>query len=426
LKICVGWKIIGIAIASVAVGQAEDLPPDVLLIAHTLQANRSLLNHLPQYTCLETIARAQPTRGRHKAQKQDVIQVDIGLGGKEEIYSWPGETTFSSKDLFALVGHGLLSNGIFRSFAFDVFVVNAGVVKAAGQSMINGRKALHFTFTMPTLSKTWAIKWLGAEGMVGENGEFWVDETDLTLLRLDVTATEIPLNLPLETLTLSIQYRTLMANAGRVLIPETALLKALERNGVLHQETMTFSHCRTFEGESKLISESTDSDDLTQKVNRYETQREILPGGLTFSVGLESPLRADNITVGDRISAVLQSPVKVPSRDPIPKGAILSGRVRQFQQLYDAGGAIMVGLEFDELTWPGHSSTFFGRVLSLESVPGLTNEFDRQFVRASITTSETITPVEIPGVASFFLQGHATSLPKGFRMVWQTNAITHP
>ncbi len=423
-------KALAIAIVIVASAEAEDLPPEVLLVAHTLQTNRALLSHLPQYTCLETIARSQPTRSHHKAQKQDVIQVDVGLGAKEEIYSWPGETTFSSKDLFALVGHGLLSNGIFRSFAFDVFVANGGVVKAAGPNVLNGKKALHFTFTMPTLSKTWAINWLGAQGVVGEYGDFWVDESDLTLMRLDLTATEIPSNLPLESITLSIQYRTFMAPSGRVLIPESALLKALERTGILHQETMTFSHCRTFEAESKLVTDSSAAEDLTQKVNRYETQREILPGGITFAVALEVPLRADSTTIGDRISAVLQNQVKLNEHESIPKGATLSGRVRQLQQLDDAGGMVIVGLEFDELTWPGHSSTFFGSLLSLESVPGvkatLSNEFNRQFGRGSITSSETITPVAIPGVASFFLQSHTATLPKGFRMVWQTNSMTHP
>ncbi|HEX4232531.1 MAG TPA: hypothetical protein VHZ07_27975 [Bryobacteraceae bacterium] len=101
---------------------SEDLSPDTLLVIHTLLANRKLLNQLSQYTCLETIDRSRPATKRHKPQKQDVIQLDVGVGAHQEIYSWPGDSSFSSKDLFSLVGHGMLANGLFESFAANLFI----------------------------------------------------------------------------------------------------------------------------------------------------------------------------------------------------------------------------------------------------------------------------------------------------------------
>ncbi len=413
-------------------GMAEDLPPEILLVAHTLQANGKMLKRLPQYTCLETISRSRPSRKGHKSEKQDVIQLDVGVGAHEELYSWPGDAAFSSKDVAALVGHGMLASGLFHSFAANLFVGDAGLVKAAGTSVVNGKKADRFTFSIPSLHKTWTVNWLGARGLVGEEGEFWVDESDLTLLRLDVTATDIPANIPLQSMKVTIQYRTLPSGEGRVLIPEEAGLKALEWNGTLNQEAVDFSHCRAFEAESSLVPTGSTAEDLTKTVARYEAQREVLPGGLLFSIQLETPVKAGKTIVGDPITAVLESPVKTRTQEVIPKGAVLAGRVRRFESVDNPANSFILGLEFDEVTWPGHLAAFFGSLFSTQPLLGLdssvtaTEHVESVFsgvMHGDRTTVETVVPAAIPGVASFFLKGTATGLPKGFRMSWRTEEV---
>lgn len=300
----------------------DDLSPETLLVVHTLLANRKLLNQLSQYTCLETIERSRPTTKRHKPQKQDVVQLDVGVGAHQEIYSWPGDASFSSKDLFSLVGHGILASGLFESFAANLFIQDVGYVKAAGENIIDGKKAFHFTFTVPFLQTKWEVNWLGALGWVGEAGEFWVDKSDLTLLRLDVMATDIPLNVSLHSLTITIHYRLLPSGTGPVLIPEGAALTAIERNGTLYQEAIDFSHCRAFEAESNLAAATAEPEDLTKVISRYEAQREVMPGGLVLGISLVAPVRAENTVVGNRVGAVLDAPVKTPTREVIPKGAL--------------------------------------------------------------------------------------------------------
>src|SRR5690242_14289781 len=85
---------------------ADDLPSPVLETAHTLRHNRALLESLPAYTCLETITREQKGPKKRKPRALDVVQVDVGVGRNQEIYSWPGEKVFSSSDLAALIGQG--------------------------------------------------------------------------------------------------------------------------------------------------------------------------------------------------------------------------------------------------------------------------------------------------------------------------------
>src|SRR6476646_9576423 len=95
---------------------ADDLPSTVLEIAHTLRHNRDLLKRLPAYTCLETIAREQKNPKQRKPRALDIVQVDVGVGRNQEIYSWPGEKVFSSSDLAALIGQGFSETGFFNTF----------------------------------------------------------------------------------------------------------------------------------------------------------------------------------------------------------------------------------------------------------------------------------------------------------------------
>jgi len=118
----------------------------------------------------------------------------------------------------------------------------------------SAEKTLHFTFRVTSLQGFWNVNWLGAQGQVAQQREFWVDETDPALLRLEATAVGIPLTLPLSSLTESITYRNLGAGDARVLIPETVTLKAVERKGLVHEDSVIFSHCRIFEAESSLLN----------------------------------------------------------------------------------------------------------------------------------------------------------------------------
>ena len=244
-----------------------------------------------------------------------------------------GASAFSSRDLFTLVGHGLLADGLFQAFAANLFIGNAAIVKADGTGLLHGRKAYHFRYSIPSLHKTWNVDWLGAHGLVGEEGEFWVDEADLTLLRLDVVATDIPPSLPLQSLGVTIEYRTLEAGAGRALIPETSSIKALEWNGTLHQEAVDFSHCRAFEAESNLMLGGSKNEELTKVVAHYETERKIVPSGLLFNVSLETPIDGGKTMVGDAITAVLESSVRTTAQRNCPQGRGAQGtraRVSEF------------------------------------------------------------------------------------------------
>jgi hypothetical protein len=415
--------------ACLAPAYSDDLPGAVLETAHTLRHNRDLLEHLPAYTCLETIGREQRDPKQRKPRALDVVQVDVGVGQGMEIYSWPGERVFASSDLGNLVGDGFLETGLFHTFATNLFVENGAIVRSANEQIFQGRNAIRYTFTFPSLENNWNIDWMGARGVVGESGEFWVDKASLTLLRLDATANNFPPNIPLKAMNVTMRYETLSLQHKTVLIPSSAEIDAVEMNGTVYRDTVTFSQCHVFQAESRI---SNSPETLVNAVEEYEAHRATVPAGLEIPITLETEIRGETAKIGDAITARLNKGLKISPELTVPRGAAVRGRVREFRQLQDPPDTWRVGLEFNEIDWPGHVAVFFGEAVKLQQIAGLSTLVTRgaivsKNVAAGLltkSTTENIRPPRIPGMAVFFL-GNPHVIPKGFQMMWRTTKVKH-
>ncbi len=349
-----------------------------------------------------------------------------GLGTNQEIYSWPGESIFSSEDLGKLVGHGFLGTGFFAGFPRNLFLSNAAIVGLASEQGTGGHTD-RFTYTTSSLTNHWIVNWLGAKGTVGESGEFWVDENSRALVRLRAIAREIPPQLPLKEFAVSITYQTLHLNARSVLLPSSAELIAVEWNGTSHINSIGYSQCHVFEAESK-VSDSGET--LVKAVENYEGIRDVLPGGLDITIKLENGIRGDTARIGDLITARAVKAVRHAGHVIVPQDAIVKGRIREFRRLPDLPYA-QVGIEFNEIEMPGHVSTFFAHPVNLPL--GIETALSRgttppMHAAGSISSgsiAEKISLTEIPGVATFFIGGLQT-VPKGFQMTWRTQRQRHP
>lgn len=408
---------------------SEDLSRNALLIARTRQQNRDLLRQVPAYTCLETISRKVQQPKQRRPVKQDVVQVDVGVGSHEEIYSWPGAESFSPNGLVGLVGQGFLGTGAFDTFARNIFVYDAASIKLSGVEFLEGTNAWRFSYTIPSLSSNWQVNWHGARGVVGESGWFWVDRETLTLLRLDAKANDFPPNLPLNAITSTIRYQTISIGGSRALIPSDAQLTAIEWNGTMRRDELAFSQCRLFQADSKVIDSAAS---LTETIKKYEADRVALPPGLNLRFTLETNIRMDTAKLGDPIVARLEKPVKISDQLAAPRGALVKGRIRELVLLQDPPNTYQVGLEFNELDWPGHSGIFFAEPANIQPLAGIKTSLVQGATRYShlgigeVTSSSTeeIRPMEIPGVATFFVS-NSPVIPNGLQMIWRTQQARH-
>jgi hypothetical protein len=406
---------------------SQGIPQGIVAVAQALHHNQDLLKNVSDYTCLETISREQKTPKQRSALTLDVIQVDVAVGEGTEIYSWPGEDSFSSNNLGGLVGQGFVATGFFDAFAGNIFVHNGAAVQFAGEQNFQGRRALHFTYVLSSRAK-WTVNWLGARGNVGSSGEFWVDPNTFRLLRLDINATKIPASLPLAAIQVVIDYKPLSIGNRDALIPSSAQILALETNATAYRDTVAFSQCRAFAAEARLSAYV----DLKKAVQRYEAHRLQLPAGLKLRIALATRIQTNTAKIGDLVHGRLERAVKISPELTIPRGSVIEGRVRELKTLSDPPNTRELGISFDEIDWPGYAGIFFGNPIQIEQIAGLSkflSKSTRQNRTTIIgalmnTTTEQIWPDEIPGVATFFLTGSRV-VPKGFRMIWRTEETQH-
>lgn len=407
----------------------DDLPSAVLETSLTMVHNRDLLGSLPAYTCLETIAREQKDSKQKKTRPLDIVQVDVGVGKDAEIYSWPGEKAFSSIDLGDLIGYGFAGTGLFQTFASNTFVARAAIVRYAGEQVFQGRAAIHFTYTFPSLANNWIVDWKGATGIVGESGEFWVDKVTQTLVRLEVAANNFPPTLPLKAMNVAIEYETLAAHHKTVLIPSSAEIVAIEMNGAAYRDLITFSQCHLFEAQSRMQNSP---EALVNAIERYEAVRHAIPAGVEIPITFESEIRVGTATIGKSITARLNKALKISPDLIVPSGAVVSGRIREFREIQDSLDTFQVGLEFNEIDWRGNVAIFFGDAIKLEQIAGLSTLISRSTMETSrrpaglltTSTTEKIRPRDTPGVTTFFLASPHV-IPKGFQMTLRTRKTRH-
>jgi hypothetical protein len=414
--------------AAVVLGQ--ELSPDLLTLARAMTTNRDLFRRLPLYTCLETIERARP-REHGRPGNRDVVQVDVGVGDKGEMYSWPNENSFSSQDLTELVGHGLLSTGMFSGFAHSLFVGNNGVVRLAGKDSLQGREVIRFTYHVPSLGSRWQVVWRGKTGELQEAGQFWVNAQDSHLQRMQVDAREIPPHLLLRSVTLVMDYDLVTDDADKILLPVEGSIVAVDSEGNVFHNSMAFSHCHVFTAESRM---STGEADAAAVLTHYKEKQDRLPEGLALRVALTEPIVARTARVGDAVVARLESAVRVSPEAQIAAGAVLQGRIRQFAQLDDPPNTYQVGIAFSELAGADRSYRFFAELFGMDSLPGVqsdvvrTRELNVPLGTSAMGVMKTIsgdrlTGYSIPGAVTFFLTD-APGLPKGFRMTWRTTKMS--
>src|SRR5579859_1490101 len=157
-----------------------------------------------------------------------------------------------------------------------------------------------------------------------------------------------------------------------------------------------------------------------------------LPPGLQLPVRLARAIDSERATVGDAISAIVESRVQQKGAIVIPKDAVLRGRIRRFDRGSMPTDHFIVGLEFTDLEFPGHHARFLGDMESVDPLPDLqwllstSRTKTRDFgVLGDMTTSETevYRTIPIPGVGIFYMQAAKFRLPEGMRMTWRTVSV---
>src|SRR3982751_951907 len=93
---------------------------------------RRRLSDVPNYTCRETIERAESRGGTPEFHLMDTLQLEVAQVGRQELLARPGEP-FEDRPNSAFASSGLMTNGAFAMHARGLFFGDRAAWKYAGE-----------------------------------------------------------------------------------------------------------------------------------------------------------------------------------------------------------------------------------------------------------------------------------------------------
>lgn len=397
---------------------AESAEEPHLLLGPVLERMTANLQRLPNYTCVQTIERYQRLPKRDKAELLDRLRLEVALVSGKELFSWPGASGFEDQDLSDLVGGGAIGNGVFALHARSIFELRTPTYSFAGTSQEAGRTILRWMYQVPRSRSGFTLRVGRIQGVTAYRGWFTVDANTLDVLQVFVEAVDIPPYLPLTAAADLIEYARMPIGAEPFLLPARAEMRLKDLNGRESINVSTFSSCRQYLGESRLLA-----DDAALH-GPVEARRQIdLPPGLELELTLTEPLDLPTRAVGDPVLARVARDVKAAGQVLVPKGAAARGRITFLRRQDRDGGYQVVGMDFEKLEWGNTEARAQMKLEEILSAGYLfTLSLDRSLRPAFGRTGRILLAPDIRSGSIFFVRGINTRLPKGFHTVWRTES----
>ena len=370
---------------------ADDLPREVLLLARFKEKIRQNLEQIPNYTCLESVQRSERGRRAHAFKPIDTLLLEVTSADNQELLAWPGARRFEEADLSSFVSSGLIGDGLFSMHARSIFVDNSSVIRYHGNEEIAGRPVARYDFQKNQAWSGYQIRTSSGKAIVGTKGSFWFDPVALELVRIDVQADGIPLELGIEQALTRIDYARMRIGASDIVLPQSAEMLLIHLSGDTMRDVLEFSHCHEYRSESAIHFDMP----ATLPASSASQAREVdLPAGLTVSIILQTAIDSATAHVGDLLRGTVVRDAGQKGKPIIPKGATVTGRIRGL-----APHALTI--ELAEVEWTGARAEFYGELVRVEA--------GRPFVAP-----------QIPGRGVLYMQDERFHIPPGLRVTWRT------
>lgn len=396
---------------------AQTLPPapDPQLLNRVRYHMSQMLTHLPNYTCLQTIERSERRAPKKKPGLVDVVRIEVALVEGKELFSWPGTGKFVDTEIGDMVKGGAIGTGTFGLHAKAVFMGGVATYKYEGTEEIRGKKAHKWTFTVPQPRSGYHLRDGLNEAVVGYSGAFWIEAATLDAIRLEVHADDIPQTLRLANTSDAVEYQRVRIGDADFLLPASAELHMLDRGGNENINRTTFSRCRQYSGESRLLL---DEEDLAAAKAEKQPERVMdAPPNVYLDLALESDIVLKSAAVGDPVTAILQKPAKFGTGVIIGKGALLHGRITHIRR-GNIGGripAVAAGVRFVELEAPGWRIRLAATLFALATA-------SQEFLNSRLSGVTDTESENISGSLIFVKEG-TMQIRRGLRMTWVTRPL---
>ncbi|MCU1273118.1 MAG: hypothetical protein JWO48_549 [Bryobacterales bacterium] len=382
----------------------------------------ALLGRLPDYTCVESIARSRRTPGGNGFQPLDTIRLQVGLIGGRERYTWPDAARFDDRELRDLVGRGIIGTGDFAAHVHHVFLSPATQFTPRAAEAFHNRQAARFDYEVPVEYSRYTLRVGAGEAEVGVRGSFWWDLQTFDLLRLEVYADEIPPELGMSRVSEVIEYARIPIADSNFLLPVSSELSMVALDGMEHRNQITFTECQHFQAASSVHF---DADDQTQasRISPKTAVAAALPPSLRIDLTLESDIDPENAALGDSVRASIARPVENAGQLIAPEGAIVHGRLVRLERAEQPFDHYIVGLEFHTLETADGRVDFFATMQDAGPVSGLLRQakhLDPVFTRKRTRRLDVLVSEKPRGEGILLWDAKHHQIRRGLKMRWVT------
>lgn len=382
---------------------------EIILLGRAKNKMAAALRGMPNYTCLQTIERSRRLAKRRKFELIDVLRLEVGLVEGRELFAWPGSGKFEDKELADLVPPGgAIGNGSFAAHATSVFQGRSASITFEAWDE-NPRRA-RYAYRVPQNLSGYLIRNPSKQGAtVGYHGRFWVTPDDERVVRIEVEADDIPIDLEVLDTGSSIDYSLVKIGDVDYWLPTASTMKITNIDSAEYRNDTTFSGCRQFSGESSLRFDDPDPERIAAGPEVPETI--VLPKGQYFGIQLTDALKWGKTVTGEKVRATLADAIKRKGVVLFPKGSAVEGRVVSLQA--HVGGQILE-LHFQSIANGLRTADFRAecyhpaRQLSIRSSRTAGNDREIGCMPGRF------------GMVSIATARGKTDLAKGFRLNWTT------
>jgi hypothetical protein len=412
-------------------GQRPQPNPQPALIGQIQRRMAENLARLPNYTCLETIDRTVVRQTKKKLLLRDRIHVEVAFIEAKEMFSWPGSADFEPDLLHQIASAGASGIGGFGGWTRAFFGPSGPNFTYAAECLVEGRRGFRYDFDVPLLSSNFALVFEGRETKLPYTASLCVDPDSLEIMLLSIHAGQTPP--PVTATSETIRYGHTHIGSADFLLPQDHELVVTDLAGNESRNLTRFTACREYTTQSSITFDTertaSDAERTAAPVRQTKAEELQIPAGVSLHLKLDTPITFEGSAIGDRITARLERAINAPGVT-IPKGAVVSGRVRGLEQYFEPEKYFLVSLEFSSLTFEGRRGLFHARLVGPRR-PAERHLDSSGMAMESATSTPGSVPAEPSGLdiddsapdsGAFRVRGSSLRLSRGLEIILETRS----
>jgi hypothetical protein len=243
------------AAAMTTVTRQRDLNPKEALVERAREWALSFTDNLPNYVCQQFTTRYLRVPGSREWQAKDVVSANVVYeNGKEDYRNIAINGRPVNKKMEEMPGSW--STGEFGTTLRSLFhpgrQTEFSFVK---QSQMSGMTTWVYDYKVRRENSDWRIS-LGSQSIIpAYSGRVWIDEKTAQVLRIEMSAVEIPQDFPLDQVEASNDYGFVrLATADQYMLPTHAETLSCERGSPMcSRNTIDFRNYHKYTGDANIV-----------------------------------------------------------------------------------------------------------------------------------------------------------------------------